>query len=327
MNPHHIALGNEDSSLFRDVFRRACSHLPSGVAIVAGLDAEEPFGLTVSSVTAVSSEPSLLFFCVSRASARVKQLRRVTRFSVNILGQAQGALATRFAAPGVQRFEGIAWSAHSFGAPMLRDVVGVLLCELRSELAAGDHQLLIGEVKEIVLHGGDPLVYWRRAFHRLHLWYPFLESETALDDFVSRWKLGTLPKPSWTHGAHVAVAAYLAFDHTAEETLNLTRAGIVHFNTCVGTPNTEDNGYHETLTRFWSGQVGNLVRGGRFASRLEAVRHAIQQFGEDRDRHRLFYSFDVVKDRRARREWVAPDRSPTKQAPIETTMADCVRAR
>jgi hypothetical protein len=39
----------------------------------------------------------------------------------------------------------------------------------------------------------------------------------------------------------------------------------------------------------------------------------MQMFGEDRDRHRLFYSFDVVKDRRARCEWVAPDRSPTNQ--------------
>jgi flavin reductase (DIM6/NTAB) family NADH-FMN oxidoreductase RutF len=312
MNPHHIALGNEDSSLFRDVFRRACSHLPSGVAIVAGLDAGEPFGLTVSSVTPVSSEPSLVSFCVGRTSSRVEQLRRLKRFSINILGQAHRALATRFATPGVDRFEGIAWKANSFGVPILQESVGTLLCELSSDVEAGDHQLLIGEVKEIVLHGGEPLVYWRRAFHRLHLWYPFLQSEAALDDFVERWKLGTLPKSSWTHGAHVAVAAYLAFDHAAEEALDLTRAGILHFNTCVGTPNTEDNGYHETLTRFWSGQVGNLVRAGGFASRLEAVREAIHMFGEDRDRHRLFYSFDVVTDRRARREWVAPDRSPGK---------------
>jgi flavin reductase (DIM6/NTAB) family NADH-FMN oxidoreductase RutF len=326
MNFNHIALGNEDSSLFRDVFHRACSHLPSGVAVVAGLDAEEPFGLTVSSVTSVSSEPSLLSFCVSRASARMEQLQRVKRFSINILGQAQAALATRFATPSVDRFAGIAWSANSFGAPILEDVVGTLLCELRSELEAGDHRLLIGEVKEIVLKGGDPLVYWRRAFHRLHLWHPYLESEAALDGFVSRWKLGTLPKPSWTHGAHVAVAAYLAFDHAPEEALNLTRAGIAHFNTCVGTPNTKDSGYHETLTRFWSGQVGNLVREGRFASRLEAVRHAIHVFGEDRDRHRLFYSFDVVRNRRARREWVAPDRSPTNEPAPGTKMDDCARS-
>jgi hypothetical protein len=96
----------------------------------------------------------------------------------------------------------------------------------------------------------------------------------------------SLPKPSWKHGAHVAVAAHLAFDHAPEVALDLTRAGILHFDTCVGTPNTEDNGYHETLTRFWSDQVGKPVRGGRFASRLEAVRHTIHLFGEDRDRRR-----------------------------------------
>ena len=148
-------------------------------------------------------------------------------------------------------------------------------------------------------------------FHedRWHLRYPFLESEASLDDFIASWKLGTLPKSSWTHAAHVAVAAYLAFDHGPGEALDLTRAGITHFNTCVGTPNTEDSGYHETLTRFWSGEIGSVVRAGQFASRMEAVRHAVELFGENRDRHRLFYSFDVVKDRRARREWVAPDRS------------------
>src|SRR6202140_3284817 len=145
---------------------------------------------------------------------------------------------------------------------------------------------------------------------RLHLRYPFLESEAALDDFISGWRTGALPKSSWTHGAHVAVAAYLAFDHAEQEALNLTRAGIVHFNTCVGTANTEDSGYHETLTRFWSGEIGSVVRAGRFASRMDAVRHAVRLFGNDRDRHRLFYSFDVVTDRRARREWVAPHGAP-----------------
>jgi len=81
----------------------------------------------------------------------------------------------------------------------------------------------------------------------------------------------------------------------------------------VGTPNTEDNGYHETLTRFWAGEIGEFIRSGRFPSRLEAVRAAVAEFGADRDRFRLFYRFDVVRDRRARREWVAPDREPAKE--------------
>src|SRR6202043_864969 len=122
----------------------------------------------------------------------------------------------------------------------------------------------------------------------------FLESETALQQFVEAWKAGRLPKPAWTHAAHVAMAAYFAFDHSADATFAIMKAGILHHNTSVGTPNTEDNGYHETLTRFWSTEIGAFIRAGRFSSRLGAVRASVNAFGEERDRYRRFYSFDVV---------------------------------
>lgn len=109
------------------------------------------------------------------------------------------------------------------------------------------------------------------------------------------------------------MAAYFAFDHAFEATFAIMKAGILHHNTSVGTPNSEDNGYHETLTRFWSAEIGWFVRSGHFTSRLEAVRASVAAFGQDRDRFRRFYSFDVVRDRRARREWVAPDRNPVNE--------------
>ena len=140
--------------------------------------------------------------------------------------------------------------------------------------------------------------------------FALLESEGLLQQFVEAWKAGKLPKAEWTHAAHVAMAAYFAFDHATAATFAIMKAGILHHNTSVGTPNTEDNGYHETLTRFWSSEIGEFVRTGHFASRLEAVRAAVSAFGSDRDRFRRFYSFDVVRDRQARREWVAPDREP-----------------
>src|SRR5258707_15841047 len=143
--------------------------------------------------------------------------------------------------------------------------------------------------------------------------FAFLQSETALQQFVEAWKAGRLPKPAWTHAAHVAMAAYFAFDHAADATFAIMKAGILHHNTWVGTPNTEDNGYHETLTRFWAGEIGAFIRSGRFPSRLEAVRAAEAEFGGGCDRVRLFYSFDVVRDRRARRGWVAPDRESAKK--------------
>jgi hypothetical protein len=140
--------------------------------------------------------------------------------------------------------------------------------------------------------------------------YYFLENDQALQFFFRQWQSGRLAKALWTHAAHVAVAACLAYEHPPEAALNLTRSGIIRHNESVGTANTETSGYHETLTRFWSGIIGDFVRARNFPTRLETVRGAVARFGEDRSLFRPFYSFDVVNDRRARREWVPPDRAP-----------------
>jgi len=140
--------------------------------------------------------------------------------------------------------------------------------------------------------------------------YPFLENERVLDEFVSRWEAGRLTKPEWTHAAHIGTAAYRAFHLDEEALFRYMKAHIIYHNECVGTANTEDSGYHETLTRFWAGTIGTFVRNGRFRTRFEAVKKAAEAFGEDRDRHHLYYGFDVVRDRRARREWVQSDREP-----------------
>src|SRR5258708_23445645 len=126
--------------------------------------------------------------------------------------------------------------------------------------------------------------------------FAFLQSETALQQFVEAWKAGRLPKPAWTHAAHVAMAAYFAFDHAADATFAIMKAGILNHNTSVGTPNTEDNGYHETLTRFWASEIGGFVRCGRFMSRLGAVPAAGAAVWGGRERVWLFFSFFVVRD-------------------------------
>ena len=138
----------------------------------------------------------------------------------------------------------------------------------------------------------------------------FLENDQALEFFFLQWQTGALAKSLWTHAAHVAVAACLTYEHPPETALRLTRSGIIRFNESAGTANTETSGYHETLTRFWSGIIGTFVRAGNFPTRLEAVRAAVNRFGEDRSLFRPFYSFDVVNDRRARREWLPPDLAP-----------------
>jgi hypothetical protein len=137
---------------------------------------------------------------------------------------------------------------------------------------------------------------------------PFLASECALAEFIRRFERGTLPKPLWTHAAHIGIAAwYLLALPEAEATVRV-RDGIKRYNEAVGTANTEDSGYHETLTLFWLRTIsGRLSRPDRPAETLDAIRMVVAEFGQRRDLYRNFYSFDVVKSRQARAKWVPPD--------------------
>jgi len=134
--------------------------------------------------------------------------------------------------------------------------------------------------------------------------YPFLESRERFDDFLARWEAGRLTRPEWTHAAHVAVAAGYVLRYRDKATDELRR-GIRRHNAAVGTLDTATSGYHETLTGFWSGVVARRVQGE--TDPWVAATRAVETFGESRDLHRLYYSFDVVKDTRARASFVPPD--------------------
>jgi hypothetical protein len=137
--------------------------------------------------------------------------------------------------------------------------------------------------------------------------YPFLASDSSLRDFVALWESRALPKAQWTHAAHVAVCAFYTAEFDAIEALRRMREGIPLYNEAVGGQNTDDSGYHETLTCLWAKIVADFLAEGHFATPYAAVYAAVLRFGQERKLHEAFYTYDVVADRRARREWVAPD--------------------
>ncbi len=136
----------------------------------------------------------------------------------------------------------------------------------------------------------------------------FLIDSPALESFIGKWLDGTLPGPEFTHAGHLAACAWLAFDYQGEELAEAMKAELIRFNAAVGTPNSPDRGYHETLTRFWCALVEEAIAGQ--STRLEAARHAVSVFGEDRNATDRYYSFNVLKSRLARQEWIEPDVHP-----------------
>jgi hypothetical protein len=136
----------------------------------------------------------------------------------------------------------------------------------------------------------------------------YLTSEDSLELFSARFEGGTLPKEEFTHAAHVAVCCMHLYREDAEKTLEQLRKLIPRFNESVGGKNTDDAGYHETLTVFWVRVLAGFYAVGKWESRLEFVRRGIAEYGGQRALHNEYYGFDVLKSKEARRIWIPPDR-------------------
>jgi hypothetical protein len=135
----------------------------------------------------------------------------------------------------------------------------------------------------------------------------FLESEAALDALLAGFEDGTWPKAKWTHAAHLATGAcyIVAFD----DALDRLRTGIPRYNVSQGGQNTEDSGYHETLTVFWNNVIRDFIRTlPPTQDRLSIARVVVAEFALQRDLFRKYYDFDVVNSREARAKWIPPNR-------------------
>jgi hypothetical protein len=121
----------------------------------------------------------------------------------------------------------------------------------------------------------------------------------------------TLPKPEWTHEAHLATTAWIVLeqpDIVPERDLpDLIR----RYNESVGGVNDETQGYHETITQvFIRGVRLSLAASegqGGLADRVNAL--LLSQHGK-RDWPLAFYSRDRLFSVEARLGWVEPDLAP-----------------
>lgn len=82
-----------------------------------------------------------------------------------------------------------------------------------------------------------------------------------IEALVTAFEAGTLPKPHWTHEAHLVVALKTLDQRPFNAALDHLRTRIRAYNEATGTANTDHAGYHETLTvHFLRGVSGHIAR-------------------------------------------------------------------
>ncbi|QZS56855.1 flavin reductase family protein [Rhodococcus opacus] len=157
------------SSMTASEFRSAIGHFASGVTIVMTSDGDTDFGTTASAVCSVSADPPMLLLCLNRGSDTGNAVSRTGILSINILGEDQGALASRFSTKGKNRFEGVELVRDGSGAPALADALSSLSCRVVDRVEAGTHTVFHCAVDSASVRDGAPLTYFRGRFGRFAL--------------------------------------------------------------------------------------------------------------------------------------------------------------
>ena len=150
--------------------RDALGCFATGVTVVTCFDsAGAPLGLTANSFTSVSLDPPLLLVCVHKGAASAEALTGAEHFAVNVLQTGQQPASIRFSTRVDDRFGNNDWSPGEFGAPVLRESLGVFECERHGVHDGGDHHILVGQVLKASFDPHlDPLLFFRGTYRRLH---------------------------------------------------------------------------------------------------------------------------------------------------------------
>ena len=133
--------------------------------------------------------------------------------------------------------------------------------------------------------------------------------------FIRAFETCTLPKPRWTHQAHLLVGLWYLSQHASAEALHIVRARIRAYNEAVGTANTDDSGYHETLTRFYLDGIAAHIARHSDAPLTRSLALLLQTPLARSDWPLRYYSRERLFSARARQQWVEPDLRP--RAPFE----------
>jgi len=148
-------------------FKAAMSHFVSGVTVVTTAHAGQRYGLTVASFASLSLHPPLVLVCIEKSVKSHDAIAMAGKFGVSILSASQQDVSGRFASKVEDKFAGMAVREGELGLPLIEGANCTLECRVHSQLPGGDHSIFVGEVVEVQISEGAPLVYYRSGYREI----------------------------------------------------------------------------------------------------------------------------------------------------------------
>ncbi|MGH9531986.1 MAG: flavin reductase family protein, partial [Terriglobales bacterium] len=156
----------------KDAFRKTMGKFATGVTVVT-VDRGDGHvhGMTANAFSSVSLDPLLVLVCIDHRSRTLPLIQKQKRFGVNVLGQHQRAVADYYAKSSQDHETGhrlgIRYAVSKRGTPLIEHALAQLECKVKAAHVEGDHTIFIGEVEQIAVHEGRPLLFYGGKYHTL----------------------------------------------------------------------------------------------------------------------------------------------------------------
>ncbi|MGJ9385051.1 flavin reductase family protein [Salipaludibacillus sp. CF4.18] len=134
----------------------------TGVTVITTEVDGEVHGMTANAFMSVSLEPKLVQISVANKAKMLNLISESGTYTVNILSGDQQDISMQFAG---QNKEDKEVEFETFeGLPIIKNSIVSLACKIYDTHEAGDHTLFIGEVLNLKIQDGDPLVYFEGKY-------------------------------------------------------------------------------------------------------------------------------------------------------------------
>ena len=141
--------------------RNVLSKFATGVTVVSTIDNDgKPVGMTANSFTSVSLDPPLVLWNIGINQPSYDAFSKAKGYSVNILSKDQKDICDLFSSSIDDKFNDIDYILSDNGFPIIQKSLAWFDCIKWNNYPGGDHQILVGEVKNFYANENDPLIFW-----------------------------------------------------------------------------------------------------------------------------------------------------------------------
>lgn len=144
-------------------FRDALGCFATGVTVITAASDQGGIGMTANSFSSISLDPPLVLWSPAKTSQRYAWFRKAPHFAIHVMRSDQKHVALEFARHG-DAFNLFPMTLNTHGVPLLDDCLARFECTTSAMHDGGDHAIMVGHVRNVLLNEGTPLVFAQSGY-------------------------------------------------------------------------------------------------------------------------------------------------------------------